>query len=284
MIGSNYRNLVDGKKPTKALGVSRALQKYGSGHATTRANDNGLDFGVYQPITTYPFSILVVTDSASEGVITHLFSQRVGSSPYAQINFLLNARGDYAQQSGTLGLFTQDTTGTRNSPVTGASSVVTSGVHHYGVTDDGSNQRFYVDGFLVATIATLNGNSCFHTSQKLGIGRAADITSNSETNARSQIITRVWNGRSLSAVDFKAQFDNPWGIYKSRRRIFAVGTASGGADLAGSAAAQASASGTISVQVPIVGAATVVATASGTLTTQSPLAGSATLKPFSLFI
>lgn len=279
MTGSDYRNLVDGRKPSRILGVSRALQKYGSGHAVAQAADNGIDFGIYPILTTWPYSILVVTDSKNEAARKWLFSTRNQNNPLEMVTFGVNAvasGGASSDSAGTLYLYTVGSAGSQTSPTTGsAANAVQDGVHHYGVTCDAAgNVSYVVDGKLHSTNTQASNASTFNAAQQT---RVAGFSSNSNTaeNSRSQIITRVWNGRLLTEADFKAQFDNVWSIYKHRRRIFAVGTAGGGADLAGNAAAQASASGTLSVQVPLIGAATSVATASGALTTLVPLAGQA---------
>lgn len=278
---SNFFNTVDGKKATRSPGVSLSPQKYGSGHAVAQAADNGIDFGIYPILTTWPYSILVVTNSKNEAARKWLFSTRNQNSPLEMVTFGVNAvasGGASSDFAGSLYLYTVGSAGSQTSPTTGsAANAVQDGVHHYGVTCDAAgNVSYVVDGKLHSTNTQASNASTFNAAQQT---RVAGFSSNSNTaeNSRSQIITRVWNGRLLTEADFKEQFDNPFGIYVPKRKIHWFGAGGGSVSLTGSAAAQASASGTISVQVPIVGAATVVATASGTLTTQSPLAGSATV-------
>ena len=274
----NFFNTVDGKKATRSPGVSLSPQKYGSGHTVTAANDKCIDFSTYPILTTFPYSILVVTDAKNEAVRQWVFSTRRMSGFTEMVSLGLNATRDGSGSvatAGSLFLYTVDNTGSFSCPTTGAAGAVQDGVHHYGATCDASgNVSYYVDGKLYGTNTQVNNNSTFHAGQETRVG-AFTSTTNSATNTRSQLITRVWNGRLLAEADFKAQFDNPFGIYRPKRKILWFGAGGGSVSLTGSAAAQASASGTISVQVPIVGAATVVATASGTLTTQSPLDGSA---------
>lgn len=80
----------------------------------------------------------------------------------------------------------------------------------------------------------------------------------------------------LSAADHATLDKKPLQVFEpDDLAIWLPFSAGGAAALAGSAAAQASASGALTTQVSIVGAATTVATASGVLTTQVPLAGQA---------
>lgn len=66
-----------------------------------------------------------------------------------------------------------------------------------------------------------------------------------------------------------------WEMFAPSARIFLPGASASGAQLAGSAAAQAIASGTLTTGIPLVAASASVATANGTLTTAIPLTGSA---------
>jgi len=70
--------------------------------------------------------------------------------------------------------------------------------------------------------------------------------------------------------------ENPWQIFKPRRRITYIDLgAPAAATLEGHAQAQASATGNLTLAATLDGAALSVATATGTLTTQIPLAGAA---------
>ena len=200
-------------------------------YATAQANDNAIDFGQYPVITGWPYSILVVTDSKNEASRSWVFSLRKYTGLVPMITLGLNAARDGSGSivsAGTLYLYSVDSAGEFSSPTTGsAANAVQDGVHHYGVTVEESGAvTYYVDGKIHSTNTQIRLGSTFDAAQVLRIGGVATTTNNSQ-NPRSQIITRAWNGRLLTEADFRALYDNPFGLYVQKQKMLWMGAGGG---------------------------------------------------------
>lgn len=217
------------------------------------------------------FSLLAWMYFGATGVDGYRSAIRVGQVFGTNANYVFGYRDNagngstysvfcYARNSGTL----------KGSEFAGSTTV--SGWHRIGVSWTSGSQRYFLDGKLLGTGTSTNGAD---GGGPLSFGGISDSSNNVRTN-KPTFDCRVYN-RVLTDKEFAADYAKPNGIYLPPIKPLQIlwNKIVGAYDLAGAAAAQASASGTLTTQVPLVGAATSVATASGALTTQVPLAGQA---------
>lgn len=84
-----------------------------------------------------------------------------------------------------------------------------------------------------------------------------------------------WAEDDLGEAACQDLLSNPWQLFRAQKRVLYFDVAGGGASLAGTASASASATAALSTAIPLTAAAAVVASASGAISTGIPLAGSA---------
>jgi hypothetical protein len=161
------------------------------------------------------------------------------------------------------------------------SGIAVTGERHWGVWSFSGggfntigNHAIWINGQPCALVSNTDGFASI--PDEFAVGGINALTASYWTGGIRQV--RVY-GRAW-ALDDALAFWHPAtrdSLFVPEPRCARSPAAGGAAALAGSAAAQASASGTITAQVPLVGAATTVVTATGALTTQHKLSGAATV-------
>lgn len=142
----------------------------------------------------------------------------------------------------------------------------TSGIHLLVHTRDGTTHRIYRDGVLRASVAAGSTN----------VGAANLVFNGYTTPTTLPVLLSGRIGAALSPSEVAALAANPWQLFDAPLPLIVSvpgGAAGGAADLAGTIAAQASASGSLTTAIPLTGAAAVVATSTGAISTAIPLAG-----------
>jgi hypothetical protein len=130
-------------------------------------------------------------------------------------------------------------------------------------TWDGATQRIYKDGVEIHTRAETG--TITNNSTNISYGALPDA---SERLTGSHVFAAVWS-RGLSAGEIRSLTDNPWQLFEPRRIIIPVSAGAGGGsvDLAGNAAASATASAALDLLKALQGDAQGQASATGNLST-----------------
>lgn len=221
---------------TKASGDGFRATQQGIVYRVARATDGGLDFGVYQPITSDAFTIIVGATGQSTDGTSFLFSQRFGSSPYNSVAIGLNQANDGSNRAGGFAMLAVDSSGlAAGGNIRSAhsnSTALVDGSRHIWCGAKASASSFPIlslDGVDVA--ATTNGTatgSVLGNAQKSRIGNAADYGSanggDGSLCAQNDIDVVLIFNSVLSAAMKLALTESPLAPYKvfqaPARRIF----------------------------------------------------------------
>ena len=193
----------------------------GLAYKVARQTSGGLNFGQIQPITSEAWSILAIANPGSADGVTALYSQRYGTSPYNQIELVVNGTSGLASSAGKLSMVRLCTDGTSRPFDSTASTYADGNFHTYVATcaGPGINPVMYFDGIQVAGSGGGSGSgNVFSTNLRTRIGNIGDYSADAAYCAACDILlVACWNGRVLSPGDVVSLTANPWQLFEPER-------------------------------------------------------------------
>lgn len=224
-IATNHlRNMVDRRIVSSQPGVVKRGQS-GIAFCTTSGGINqGLDFGLYQPISSSTdFEIQVYAAPGTNAGRKAAFSQRYGSSGIEQIDFLFGTNGSFVDGSAYFTLFLRNTAGTNffADNRTGLPGAPDGTWHLWGASVTATQPQTWKDGAQNYTDATSTSGTLVSTNQKTRIGNIGDYTVDGIYSTACPIaMVLVWGARALQAHERYILARNPWQIFAPQRALW----------------------------------------------------------------
>lgn len=239
---------------TPASGDSFRTTQQGIAYNVARATNGGLDFGVYQPITSDAFTIIVLANGASTDGIGTLFSQRTGSLPYNQLALSLNQDNAYGSRPGGFLFVAIDTSNEASganwrSAHSDSTSLVDGRYHVFAATKASASSVpvLWYDGAIQAATAYGTGTATIlGGAQQTRIGNIADYTADGAYCSESDIAAVLVFNRVLHGAMMRALTESllaPYKIFQAPARWLFIGAPTS-ITLIGANSTQASSSST----------------------------------------
>jgi hypothetical protein len=202
--------------------------QHGTYMQTAGAVNNGVDFGVFQPIKSNIFTIAVLAAPANVAGYKVPFSQRLGSGALEQIDFVFGSTGLLSADGRGVQIYYRDTSGTPYYADNNLLNGVPDGTPHwYGTTRNAAGDlSVWRDGEDITVNRTTPSGTFVSANQRTRIGNLGDYTADGSFAGSHPIgMTVVLDGIALDARTWPLLVKQAWWLFAPlpRQTMFALG-------------------------------------------------------------